>query len=57
MGVADHGHYYSYIKDREKNNSDNQPKWYEFNDAFVRHFDVKDLPSEAFGGEEKVFLN
>ncbi len=31
------GHYYSLINDREV--SDNERKWYEFNDINVRYFD------------------
>lgn len=48
LGVADSGHYYSIIKNRNNSN-----EWYEFNDKVVRYFDEKDLPNEAFGGEEK----
>ena len=47
MGTAESGHYYSLIKD----NADN---WFEFNDNIVRPFDLRDLPQEAFGGEEKL---
>ena len=47
MGTADSGHYYSLIKD-------NTDAWYEFNDSIVKPFDIKDLPQEAFGGEEKL---
>ena len=46
MGVADSGHYYSYIKDRESSGV----KWMEFNDNIVRNFDEKNIPNEAFGG-------
>ena len=28
--------------------------WYEFNDAYVKPFDVKDIPDECFGGEVSV---
>ena len=49
MGIADSGHYYSIIQDREKN----EEKWYEFNDTWVKDFDPRDIPNEAFGGEEK----
>lgn len=52
MGIADSGHYYSLIQDREKKNEE---KWYEFNDTFVKYFDPRDIPNEAFGGEEKYF--
>lgn len=54
MGIADSGHYYSYIKDRQ---STGEYKWMEFNDNIVKSFDPKDIPNEAFGGEEKVFAN
>ena len=54
MGVADSGHYYSYIMDREKTGVSEEPQWYEFNDNQVRFFDPRDIASEAFGGEEKV---
>jgi hypothetical protein len=43
MGVADAGHYYSIIRDR---NNDN---WLEFNDNHVRSFDINSLSKEAFG--------
>ena len=46
-GGAEGGHYYSYIKDREKG------KWFEFNDTQVKPFDLKDLADETFGGESK----
>lgn len=46
-GSAEGGHYYSYIQDRASS------KWFEFNDTIVREVDPFDIPSEAFGGEEK----
>ena len=46
-GGAEGGHYYSYIKDRQKG------KWYEFNDTRVTPFDLKNLAEETFGGESK----
>ena len=36
MGIADSGHYYSYIRDREAKGED---KWMEFNDNVVKPFD------------------
>lgn len=54
MGIADSGHYYSYIRDRETSNG--EEKWMEFNDNVVKFFDPKDIPDEAFGGEEKVII-
>ncbi len=54
MGVADSGHYYSLIQDREGNHTDPKNlKWLEFNDTIIKYFDEKDIPNEAFGGEEK----
>lgn len=53
MGIADSGHYYSYINDREKTHGNSEQPWYEFNDTLVKFFDPKDIPNEAYGGEEK----
>ena len=50
IGTAESGHYYSLIKDNNSN-------WFEFNDNIVKHFDVRDLPDEAFGGEDKNIGN
>jgi ubiquitin carboxyl-terminal hydrolase 9/24 len=50
-GTADSGHYYSLINDEKKN------QWIEFNDTTVRPFDVKNLPLEAYGGEDKTPSN
>ena len=46
-GGAEGGHYYSYIKERDRN------KWYEFNDTNVKPFDLKNLAEETFGGDGK----
>jgi ubiquitin C-terminal hydrolase len=44
-GSAESGHYYSYIKIKEK--------WYEFNDRIVTEFNLQNnLKSECFGGAE-----
>ena len=53
MGIADSGHYYSLIQDRENPELPEDRRWYEFNDTVVKQFDAKDIPDEAFGGEEK----
>ena len=50
-GVADGGHYYSFIEDREND------KWFEFNDNIVSDFSSDDIPDECFGGEEKWGYN
>lgn len=47
VGTADHGHYYSLIKDAQTN------KWYEFNDILVKPFEFGDLATEAFGNDDK----
>lgn len=49
MGIADSGHYYSLIQERGVDSG----QWFEFNDTIVKNFDEKDIPDEAFGGEEK----
>ena len=51
MGIADSGHYYSLIQERGVENG--QANWYEFNDTIVKNFEERDIPDEAFGGEEK----
>jgi len=54
MGIADSGHYYSLIKDpNNSKNNEGEDQWYEFNDKNVTNFDPKEIPNEAFGGEEK----
>lgn len=53
MGIADSGHYYSYILDREKTDIPEENRWYEFNDTYVKYFNPNEIPNEAFGGEEK----
>jgi len=52
IGTADSGHYYSLITE-----SKTEEKWLEFNDIHVRKFDINDLASEAFGGDEKNLTN
>eukprot|EP01022_Parablepharisma_sp_SALTPOND_P001655 TRINITY_DN1069_c0_g1_i1.p1 TRINITY_DN1069_c0_g1~~TRINITY_DN1069_c0_g1_i1.p1 ORF type:complete len:1056 (-),score=148.20 TRINITY_DN1069_c0_g1_i1:16535-19702(-) len=42
-GTLNAGHYYSLIKDSEKD------KWYQFNDTLVQEFDLSDFKEEAFG--------
>jgi hypothetical protein len=43
-GSADAGHYYSFIKERSSN------KWLDFNDKYVREFDLNRLGAECYGG-------
>jgi ubiquitin C-terminal hydrolase len=50
LGTADSGHYYTYIQSRDSD------QWIEFNDTLVKVFDPSDLPTEAFGGEERLSL-
>jgi len=47
-GIADSGHYYSFIKSRETD----KDLWYQFNDHLVTPFDPTKIKEEAFGGEE-----
>jgi hypothetical protein len=48
MGVAEAGHYYSFI------NLEGD-RWFELNDSVVRGFDLKGLENEAFGGTTGEF--
>jgi len=41
------------IQDQELLDIPENKRWYEFNDTFVSKFDPREIPSEAFGGEEK----
>ncbi|KAL6068267.1 USP domain-containing protein, variant 2 [Balamuthia mandrillaris] len=50
-GVADSGHYYSFIKERT---GDSTARWLEFNDRTVRPFDINRLEEECFGGYEVI---
>ncbi|XP_050545386.1 ubiquitin carboxyl-terminal hydrolase 34 [Daktulosphaira vitifoliae] len=53
-GTADGGHYYSFIRNRERTNRSQTPstdQWYLFNDAEVKLFDASQLAAECFGGE------
>ncbi|XP_034127627.1 ubiquitin carboxyl-terminal hydrolase puf isoform X1 [Drosophila guanche] len=50
-GTADGGHYYSFIKERTKNNFHPLERWFLFNDAEVKPFDPSQIATECFGGE------
>jgi ubiquitin carboxyl-terminal hydrolase 9/24 len=47
-GVAQGGHYYSYIKDRSKGGE--QAAWYKFDDEDVTAFDPANIEAQCFGG-------
>jgi len=49
-GVAQGGHYYSFINDRNPGSED---KWYRFDDDDVTPFDPASIASECFGGKVK----
>lgn len=49
-GVAQGGHYYSFIKDR---NPGSDEKWYRFDDEDVTPFDSASIETECFGGKVK----
>jgi hypothetical protein len=53
FGQAEHGHYYSFIKEAELQDG----RWFEFNDTRVVHFDAKGLEAETFGGKDEPGLN
>jgi len=48
-GTANQGHYYSFIKNRSGDH-ENDTTWFEFNDALVRKWDIRDLEVDCFGG-------
>ena len=57
-GVAQGGHYYSFIKDRSSQGENGT--WYRFDDEDVTIFDPASIELECFGGkvkQEKKFLN
>jgi ubiquitin carboxyl-terminal hydrolase 9/24 len=49
-GVAQGGHYYSFIKDR---NPGSEEKWFRFDDEDVTPFDPASIEVECFGGKVK----
>ena len=49
-GVAQGGHYYSFIKDRYPGS---EAKWYRFDDEDVTPFDPVSIETECFGGKVK----
>eukprot|EP00536_Pseudo-nitzschia_multiseries_P011383 jgi/Psemu1/326427/estExt_fgenesh1_pg.C_3830003 len=49
-GVAQGGHYYSFINDRNPGSED---KWYRFDDEDVTPFDPASIATECFGGKVK----
>ena len=51
-GVAQGGHYYSFIRDRSNTDSD-EDKWYKFDDEDVTPFDPSLIEVECFGGKVK----
>ena len=55
-GSADAGHYYSYIKERNRE-SQNYGKWFEFNDTVVKEFSISNLKKECFGGQQQKHDN
>lgn len=55
-GTADGGHYYSFIKERNKSAMQHD-RWFLFNDAEVKPFDPSQIAAECFGGEMTVRIN
>ena len=49
-GVFDSGHYFSFIKTRDRSSIHDKEIWNEFNAATVRPFDPANIPSHCFGG-------
>lgn len=54
-GTADGGHYYSFIKERNKSVLQHD-RWFLFNDAEVKPFDPSQIAAECFGGEMTVSI-
>jgi len=52
-GVAQGGHYYSFIRDRLAGANDSSNKWYRFDDEDVTPFDPSLIEVECFGGKVK----
>jgi hypothetical protein len=52
-GVAQGGHYYSYIKDHSLSENEAADKWYRFDDKDVLPFDPANIEPECFGGKVK----
>jgi ubiquitin carboxyl-terminal hydrolase 34 len=49
-GTCEHGHYYSYIRERPCPTASSAPTWVEFDDSNVGPFDPADIAYRAFGG-------
>jgi len=49
-GVAQGGHYYSFIKDRTMEGEDGNGVWHRFDDEEVSVFDPKNIEAQCFGG-------
>jgi ubiquitin carboxyl-terminal hydrolase 34 len=49
-GTCEHGHYYSYIRERPCPTGSAAPTWVEFDDSNVGPFDPADIAYRAFGG-------
>ncbi len=55
MGIMNSGHYYSLIRDteKEKESSERVPCWVKFNDTSVDPFTISDLEAETFGNKDE----
>lgn len=49
-GTCEHGHYYSYIRERPCPTGTTSQTWVEFDDSSVGSFDPADIAYKAFGG-------
>jgi ubiquitin carboxyl-terminal hydrolase 9/24 len=52
-GVAQGGHYYSFIRDRTNKTEGHPDKWFRFDDEDVTPFDASQIEVECFGGKVK----
>lgn len=53
-GTAESGHYYSYIKDRQKRSDQDTPVWFDFNDSEVSAFDPSTIAGLCYGGTDFI---
>ena len=54
-GTAESGHYYSFIRSREKAQPQQQQgeNWWRFDDSNVDRFDTAEIPAQCFGGQDQ----
>eukprot|EP01132_Coremiostelium_polycephalum_P001351 gene1351-1706_t len=56
-GIADNGHYYSYIREREPLVEGQPRRWIFFNDQVTEVFNPDEIPKACFGGFDHVTMD